>query len=212
MNPNGAKVVGVSVNRSSVHSFTRILATFYRNSIANISIHAGIVAHGTTLSHPVFYSPSYHFHHISSICHGIHSYRKRTIVPHSPRVLRPFYEEESEGERMIRVQIKASLVQCDRSLVKDFRSKLRGILVATKERRMIAFAFEIILSSSSHATPYSFSLNLHSKGDSFQEDFTLPTGTRNDGFALRGFFNSISWSSLTKNRESVTNFQWFPSL
>lgn len=114
--------------------------------------------------------------------------------------------------RMIGVQIKASLVQYDRSLVKDFRSKLRGILVATKERRMIAFAFEIILSSSSHATPYSFSLNLHSKGDSFQEDFTLPTGTRSDGFALRGFFNSISWSSLTKNRESVTNFQWFPSL
>lgn len=128
------------------------------------------------------------------------------------RVLRPFYEEESEDEGMIGVQIKASLVQCDRSLVKDFRSKLRGILVATKERRMIAFAFEIILSSSSHATPYSFSLNLHSKGDSFQEDFTLPTGTRSDGFALRGFFNSISWSSLTKNRESVTNFQWFPSL
>ena len=63
MNPNGAWTVGASANRSSVHSFVRILPTFYGNSIANISIHARIVAHGTTLPRPALLTllsfPSY---------------------------------------------------------------------------------------------------------------------------------------------------------
>lgn len=49
MNPNGAGALGARVNWPSVHSF--VLPTFYGNSIGNISIHAWMMAHGTTLSH-----------------------------------------------------------------------------------------------------------------------------------------------------------------
>lgn len=109
MNPNGARAVGASVNQSSVHSFVRILATFYGNSIANISMHAGIVAHGTTLPHPALLTlrsfPSY----IKRLPRRAFLSRTRRRFPAFPPFRFPLASRNSKPGRVIGVQIRATL-------------------------------------------------------------------------------------------------------
>lgn len=68
-------------------------------------------------------SPSYHFHRISRICHAAMrraflSHRtRRPPLSRSPSPASPLYEQESEGERMIGVQIKTTGDRIDRRFV-----------------------------------------------------------------------------------------------